>query len=64
MISYSSDSTIDNKEDVLIEFLNTLNLTGLLQHEIKSKRNMLVMLIRNINKKGNNVMYMANCETA
>ena len=51
MISYSSDSTIDKEEDVPIEFLNTLNLTGLPQHEIILKKNMPVMLMRNINKE-------------
>ena len=37
-ISYSSDSTVDSEEDIPIEFLNTLNMPGLPQHEIIMKK--------------------------
>ena len=51
IISYSSDSMIDNEEDIPVEFLNTLNISGLPQHELILKKNMPVMLMRNIDKE-------------
>ena len=51
MIIYSSDTGIMKEVDVSIEFLNTLNLTGLPQHEIIFKNNIPYMMMRNINKE-------------
>ena len=45
IISYSSDSTINKEEDVLIEFLNILNMTGLSHDENIFKNNMSVILL-------------------
>ena len=42
---------IDNEEDIPVEFLNILNISGLPQHELILKNNMPVMLMRNIDKE-------------
>ena len=59
--SYSADKVCrqerndeDNEndfEDVPIEFLNTLNYPGFPRHELKLKKHMVLMLMRNLNKK-------------
>ena len=48
---FDGEEFISYKEDIPIEFLNTLNIPGLPQHEIVLKRNMPIMLMRNIDKE-------------
>ena len=52
-ISYSADSpsTNDEYDDVPVEFLNSLNYPGYPKHSLRLKKNMILMLLRNINKK-------------
>ena len=51
-ISYSADlpATRDDN-DVPVEFLNSLNYPGYPKHALRLKKNMILMLMRNINKK-------------
>ena len=52
-ISYSADSptTSEEYDDVPVEFLNSLNYPGYPKHSLRLKKNMILMLLRNINKK-------------
>ena len=52
-ISYSADSPTANEEydDVPVEFLNSLHYPGYPKHRLSLKKNMILMLMRNINKK-------------
>ena len=53
IISYSADSSsgTNNFEEVPIEFLNSFDYPGFPKHALKLKQNMILMLMRNINKK-------------
>ena len=53
IISYSSDSSsgTNNFEEVLIEFLNGFDYPEFPKHALKLKQNMILILMRNINKK-------------
>ena len=52
-ISYSADTpnSQDEDGDIPVEFLNTLNYPGYPKHQLRLKKNMILMLMRNINKK-------------
>jgi len=53
IISYSADTPNSHDEDgdIPVEFLNTLNYPGYPKHQLRLKKNMILMLMRNINKK-------------
>ena len=53
IILYSADSSsgTNNFEEVPIEFLNSFDYPGFPKHALKLKQNMILMLMRNINKK-------------
>ena len=52
-ISYSADTPKSHDEDgdIPVEFLNTLNYPGYPKHQLRLTKNMILMLMRNINKK-------------
>ena len=52
IISYSADSSsgTNNFEEFPIEFLNRFDYPGFPKHALKLKQNMILMLMRNINK--------------
>ena len=53
IISYSADSSTETNyfKEVPIEFLNSFDYPGFPKHALKLKQNMILMLMRNINKK-------------
>ena len=52
-ISYTGDTPNlhDVDGDIPVEFLNTLNYPGYHKHQLRLKKNMILMLMRNINKR-------------
>ena len=53
IILYSADSSsgTNNFEEVPTKFLNSFDYPGFPKHALKLKQNMILMLMRNINKK-------------
>ena len=54
--SYSSDNSMDDCLELSEEVLNTFEVPGLPAHKLRIKEKMSIMLMRNLNKKGNYVM--------
>ena len=50
-ISYSANTPNSHDEDgdMPVEFLNTLNYTGYPKHQLRLKKNMILMLMKSIN---------------
>ena len=53
LLLYSADSSTGTNEfeEVPIEFLNRFDYPGFPKHALKMKQNMILILMRNINKK-------------
>ena len=47
----NNENNANGFENIPIEFLNTLNYPGSLKHELRLKKNMILISMRNINKK-------------
>ena len=47
----SNENNANDFENAQIDFLNTLNYPGFPKHELRLYKNMIRMLMRNINKK-------------
>ena len=52
-VCFASDTPSDENPEVPVEYLNSLNVSGMPLFELRLKQHMPIMVIRNINKKRN-----------